>query len=259
MRAGLGCGHARDEGATSTETNTWYAQGGIAGAVGEADSVELHLADTLVVGQGLCDEAVVRAVVGEAADALADLAGAGRALRPRRGRRGRARARGRAQPAARAALRRRHRRRGTEHALGGRAPHPRHRALRGALPRRPAHRWRTAASARSCWTARSASSRCFWADAVVLATGGAGQVYRVTTNPVDRDRRRRRRGVARGRRDRRPGVRAVPPHRARQRRRPRSSSSPRRCAARAPTCSTATSSASCSASTRSPSSPRATS
>ena len=37
-----------------TETNTWYAQGGIAGAVGEADSVELHLADTLVVGQGLC-------------------------------------------------------------------------------------------------------------------------------------------------------------------------------------------------------------
>ena len=45
------------------DTNTWYAQGGIAGAVGEADSVELHVADTLVVGQGLCDEAVVRAVV----------------------------------------------------------------------------------------------------------------------------------------------------------------------------------------------------
>ncbi len=56
-----------------TETNTWYAQGGIAGAVGEADSVELHLADTLVVGQGLCDEAVVRAVVGEAPEALAGL------------------------------------------------------------------------------------------------------------------------------------------------------------------------------------------
>ncbi|MBU4557264.1 MAG: FAD-dependent oxidoreductase, partial [Actinobacteria bacterium] len=52
------------------ETNTWYAQGGIAGAVGEADSVELHLADTLVVGQGLCDEDVVRAVVSEAGDAL---------------------------------------------------------------------------------------------------------------------------------------------------------------------------------------------
>ncbi|MBI5230549.1 MAG: L-aspartate oxidase [Coriobacteriales bacterium] len=56
------------------ETGTWYAQGGIAGAVGEADSVELHLADTLVVGQGLCDEDVVRAVVEEAPVALRDLA-----------------------------------------------------------------------------------------------------------------------------------------------------------------------------------------
>lgn len=53
-----------------SETATWYAQGGIAGAVGVADSVELHLADTLVVGQGLCEEEVVRAIVGEAAQAL---------------------------------------------------------------------------------------------------------------------------------------------------------------------------------------------
>lgn len=56
-----------------SETNTWYAQGGIAGAVGEADSVELHIADTLVVGQGLCDPDVVRAVVSEAPEALAEL------------------------------------------------------------------------------------------------------------------------------------------------------------------------------------------
>ena len=100
-----------------TETNTWYAQGGIAGAVGEADSVELHLADTLVVGQGLCDEDVVRAVVGEAPEALAELQAARRALRPRRGRRGRARARGRALAAARAALGRRDRRGRSKSAL----------------------------------------------------------------------------------------------------------------------------------------------
>jgi len=56
-----------------SDTSTWYAQGGIAGAVGEADSVELHVADTLVVGQGLCDERVVRAVIQEAPDALAGL------------------------------------------------------------------------------------------------------------------------------------------------------------------------------------------
>jgi L-aspartate oxidase len=60
-----------------SETGTWYAQGGIAGAIGEADSVELHLADTLVAGQGLCDEQVVRTVVGDAASALAELAAFG--------------------------------------------------------------------------------------------------------------------------------------------------------------------------------------
>ena len=87
-----------------SDTNTWYAQGGIAGAVGEADSVELHLADTLVVGQGLCDEAVVRAVVAEAPDALAELREIRDAVRSCRGRRGRARARGRAFTAAGAAL-----------------------------------------------------------------------------------------------------------------------------------------------------------
>jgi len=87
-----------------TDANTWYAQGGIAGAVGEADSVDLHLADTLVVGQGLCDTDVVRAVVGEAAEALAELQELG--VRFDRGATGqdRACARGRSQPAACAAL-----------------------------------------------------------------------------------------------------------------------------------------------------------
>lgn len=56
-----------------SDTSTWYAQGGIAGAVGEADSVELHVADTMVVGQGLCDRAVVSAVVEEAPAALREL------------------------------------------------------------------------------------------------------------------------------------------------------------------------------------------
>jgi L-aspartate oxidase len=59
------------------ESATWLAQGGIAGAVGETDSAELHLADTLVAGDGLCDEDIVRAVVGEAAEALDGLTAAG--------------------------------------------------------------------------------------------------------------------------------------------------------------------------------------
>lgn len=52
------------------EANTSYAQGGIAAAVGEADSWELHERDTLVAGAGLCDETAVRHLVQKAPDAI---------------------------------------------------------------------------------------------------------------------------------------------------------------------------------------------
>ena len=45
------------------EGNTGYAQGGIAAAVGPNDSPELHAADTLAAGDGLCDEHAVRVLV----------------------------------------------------------------------------------------------------------------------------------------------------------------------------------------------------
>lgn len=45
--------------------STGYAQGGIAAAVGEDDSPELHARDTLVAGDGLCDEAAVEVLVTE--------------------------------------------------------------------------------------------------------------------------------------------------------------------------------------------------
>ncbi|GCE49151.1 L-aspartate oxidase [Thermosporothrix hazakensis] len=45
------------------ESNTRYAQGGIAVALGEDDTPELHLQDTLAAGAGLCDEAAVRTLV----------------------------------------------------------------------------------------------------------------------------------------------------------------------------------------------------
>lgn len=48
------------------ETNTRYAQGGIAAVTTESDSYEKHIEDTLVAGDGLCDEDVVRMIVKEA-------------------------------------------------------------------------------------------------------------------------------------------------------------------------------------------------
>jgi len=166
-----------------TETNTWYAQGGIAGAVGEADSVELHLADTIVVGQGLCDEDVVRAVVGEAPEALADLQNLGVRFDLEEG---------------------------GEVALAREGGHSLPRVLHsgdstGATIQSAMTKALRSASQVDVFERRflvdllTAGDQCvgalvldtetrgfevFWARAVVLATGGAGQAYRVTTNPL---------------------------------------------------------------------------
>ena len=166
-----------------TETNTWYAQGGIAGAVGEADSVELHLADTLVVGQGLCDEDVVRAVVGEAPEALAELQRFGVHFDLEEG---------------------------GEVALAREGGHSLPRVLHsgdatGAAIQSALTKALRSAAGVEVYERRflvdllTADGTCvgalvldtqthefevFWAQAVVLATGGAGQAYRVTTNPA---------------------------------------------------------------------------
>lgn len=55
------------------DTNTKFAQGGIAAAIGKDDSPELHFDDTVAAGDGLCNEEAVRILVNEAADCIADL------------------------------------------------------------------------------------------------------------------------------------------------------------------------------------------
>ncbi|HLZ54569.1 MAG TPA: L-aspartate oxidase [Verrucomicrobiae bacterium] len=47
------------------ESNTNYAQGGIAAVTSKEDSFELHVRDTLTAGAGLCKESVVRTIVEE--------------------------------------------------------------------------------------------------------------------------------------------------------------------------------------------------
>ena len=55
------------------DCNTRHAQGGIAAAIGINDSPELHYNDTIAAGDGLCDENVVHILADEGPDRIADL------------------------------------------------------------------------------------------------------------------------------------------------------------------------------------------
>jgi L-aspartate oxidase len=60
--------------------STRWAQGGIAAALGDGDTPEQHLDDTLVAGAGLCDEPAVRALVTEGPGAVRRLIETGAAF-----------------------------------------------------------------------------------------------------------------------------------------------------------------------------------
>src|SRR5688500_4649207 len=55
------------------ESNTNYAQGGIAAVISKEDSFEMHVRDTLEAGAGLCHEDVVRTIVEEGPARIAEL------------------------------------------------------------------------------------------------------------------------------------------------------------------------------------------
>jgi L-aspartate oxidase len=55
------------------ETTTFFAQGGIAAAMGPWDSTALHLEDTIEAGDGLCDEQAVRVLVEEGPERVREL------------------------------------------------------------------------------------------------------------------------------------------------------------------------------------------
>jgi len=56
-----------------TESNTQYAQGGIAAALSDDDEVSLHLDDTLKAGDGLCNETAARVLVEEGPTRIEEL------------------------------------------------------------------------------------------------------------------------------------------------------------------------------------------
>ena len=56
-------------------SNSWLAQGGIAAAISPLDDPKYHFEDTMIAGAGLCDEAAVRVLVSEGPDDVRKLVG----------------------------------------------------------------------------------------------------------------------------------------------------------------------------------------
>jgi L-aspartate oxidase len=59
------------------ETNTRYAQGGIAAVMYSPDSYQKHIQDTMDAGAGLCDEHIVRITITESTERISELIGWG--------------------------------------------------------------------------------------------------------------------------------------------------------------------------------------
>ena len=164
------------------DSATAYAQGGIAAALGAGDSPKLHWQDTLAAGAALCDEDAVRVLVEEGPARVRELqvAGADFDLTPN----------GALKLGREAA----HSRRRIVHSHGDRTGAEVARTLVERV--RESERTRVLERARVLdlivENGRCAGVRAsvageaveIRADATVLATGGCGQVYRYTTNPV---------------------------------------------------------------------------
>jgi L-aspartate oxidase len=170
------------EGASSA-----WAQAGIAAAIGEGDSFEKHASDTIAAGAGLCDARIVDLVVREAPAAIDDLLRFGVPFD--RDLEGKLKASREAAHSARRVIGVRGDQAGKAImaaliASARRAPHI------TVLENRLALELHIEASrVTGVWCASAASEGAapvlIRGRAVVLATGGIGQLYQVTTNPAE--------------------------------------------------------------------------
>lgn len=164
------------------ESNTEYAQGGVAVALSEADEVELHIEDTMQAGAGLCDARAVGVLVREGRGYIGELIEWGTEF-DREG--------GRLVFTQEAA----HSRRRILHAHGDATGHEIVRALIARAQDEPNLSFLTHAATESLIVERGRcrgvryldplvrAPRELRARAVVLATGGAGALFQHTTNP----------------------------------------------------------------------------
>ena len=72
---------------SASDSNSAWAQGGIACVQSGEDSFDQHVADTLVAGAGLCKEDVVRTIVSEGPARIAELVALGVSVRQARSQR----------------------------------------------------------------------------------------------------------------------------------------------------------------------------
>ena len=165
------------------ESSTEYAQGGIAAALGEDDEVGLHFHDTLVAGDGLCREKAVQILVSEGPQQIEKLIAWGmrfdrdgnKLAFTREGAHSRSR---------------------VLHAHGDSTGSEILRALMAKAKSHPAIQFLPYAFAvdllmdvnRVCGVTfldeKTSTLKTLHAKAVLLATGGLGQVYKETTNPL---------------------------------------------------------------------------
>ncbi len=163
------------------ESNSSYAQGGIAGVLSPEDRFENHIDDTLVAGAGLCDRDIVEMVIREAPLQIENLVQFGTAFDQENGTLALTREGG-------------HSHRRIVHALGDATGHEVMRAMiaRGRAAPNVTLQDDTftldllthegACVGAMVW--RPGVGRVLiWARQVILAAGGCGMAYRETTNP----------------------------------------------------------------------------
>ncbi|MEZ6195208.1 MAG: L-aspartate oxidase [Planctomycetota bacterium] len=166
---------------TALSSNTWAAQGGVAAVLSDEDSVASHRDDTLAAGGGLCEEDAVRVVVSEGPDRVRELVEWGGAFdRDDQNRLA-------------LTLEGGHSHRRILHARGDQTGMEVQETLLEAARRTPrVELWEHGFAVdlvvidgrcRGAVVEREGRHYHVRARAVILATGGAGQIYRETTNP----------------------------------------------------------------------------
>lgn len=163
------------------QSNSQYAQGGIAGVMDPEDRFENHVADTLRAGGDLCDEKIVEMVVREAPDRIRELIAWGAKFDQEAGGLALGREGG-------------HSHDRIVHALGDATGREVMRAVIEAVKKVPnLFHWTDTftldlltheGTCRGAlvWNPKHGKT-LVWAKQTILCTGGAGQVYRETTNP----------------------------------------------------------------------------